>query len=153
VNVNGCVLRGENWTETEIPEMEVVSSVHEGTDFVAAGAAVRRRVGQLVAAGIVAVVTCVDGPVMVEWKALLVSRKAVFPRDWVMMPEIPAALGPKKETLPPRETVISVAVLVPAVLLLKKSKIPPTIKLWVAELLVIPLPLMKRSAPPKMVKV
>jgi len=25
---------GENWSETEIPEVEVISSVHEGTDFV-----------------------------------------------------------------------------------------------------------------------
>jgi hypothetical protein len=66
VNVNGCVLSGENWTETKIPEMEVISYVHEGTDFVTAGAAVRQRVGQLIAAGIIAVVTCVDSAINVK---------------------------------------------------------------------------------------
>src|SRR2546429_575519 len=64
--MNGCVLSGENRTETEIPEMEVISCVHERTDFVAAGAAVRQRVGQLIAAGIIAVVTCVDASINVK---------------------------------------------------------------------------------------
>ena len=63
VNVHICVLSCENWTETEIPEMEVISSIHEGTDFVAAGAAVRQCVGQLPAARVIAVVATVDGAI------------------------------------------------------------------------------------------
>src|ERR1700751_4829105 len=46
--------------------MEVISSVHKGAAFVAAGAAVRRRVGQFPAAGIIAVMTRVDGSINVK---------------------------------------------------------------------------------------
>ena len=40
VDVHISVLSGENWTETEIAKVEVISGIHKGTEFVAAGAPV-----------------------------------------------------------------------------------------------------------------
>ena len=46
VHVNVCVLGGENWSDTEIPQVEVVARVHEGTELVAFGAPVREAAPQ-----------------------------------------------------------------------------------------------------------
>ena len=67
VDVHISVLSGENWTDTEIPEVEVISGVHEGTEFVAAGAsACEASLQQRLPARVIAIMTAVHAPVYIE---------------------------------------------------------------------------------------
>src|SRR5260221_930481 len=57
VHMYVCVLSRENWSDTEVPKVEVISSVHEGTKFVALGVPVcQAPLQQRLPAGIEAIV-------------------------------------------------------------------------------------------------
>src|SRR5260221_8736401 len=67
VDVHICVLGGENWTNTEIPEVEVVAGVYEGTKFVALSVPVcQAPLQQRLPAGIVAIVAAVYTSINIE---------------------------------------------------------------------------------------
>src|SRR6266446_7538576 len=61
------VLSGKNWTETEISEVEVISSVYEGAEFIAAGvSACKASPQQRLPARIVAIVAAVYASINIE---------------------------------------------------------------------------------------
>src|SRR5258707_12105476 len=67
VHMHVCVLSRENWPDTEVPKVEVISSVHEGTKFVALGASVcQAPLQQRLPAGIVAIVAAVYTSINIE---------------------------------------------------------------------------------------
>src|SRR5260221_7380967 len=67
VHMHVCVLSRENWSDTEVPKVEVISSVDEGTKFVALGVPVcQAPLQQRLPAGIVAIVAAVYTSINIE---------------------------------------------------------------------------------------
>ena len=67
VDMHIGVLSGKNRTETEIPEMEIVSCIYEGTELVAAGvSACESSTQQCLPARVIAIVAAVYAPVDVK---------------------------------------------------------------------------------------
>src|SRR5258708_40168129 len=67
VHMHVCVLSRENWSDTEVPKVEVISSVHEGTKFVALGVPVcQAPLQQRLPAGIEAIVAAVYTSINIE---------------------------------------------------------------------------------------
>src|SRR5260221_9612894 len=82
VHMYVCVLSRENWSDTEVPKVEVISSVHEGTKFVALGVPVcQAPLQQRLPAGMVAIVAAVFTSIKIE--ALIPVGRVRPPAAWV----------------------------------------------------------------------